>query len=557
MGTPGVTALLILVAAMAGSALLLWAAAARRRAARLALDAASLQAERILTQTRQDAERMRADASRDADRLRAEAARETDSIRKEAARDAESARKEAELGARERTHAITADADARARGRQIEIAALEQSLADKTRALADRLAQCDRLDQDVKGREQRLLIQEGHIATALTRTEQLVADRQRELQRVAGLTADEARDLLLRQMEADARRDGANLVKRLETEARETAARRAQEIVTDAIQRSAAEHAIEATVSVVDLPSDDLKGRIIGREGRNIRALETATGVELIVDDTPGAIILSSFDPYRREVARQSIERLIADGRIHPARIEEIVDRVKTEMEDSVRRDGEAAAFELGLFDLHPEVLQLMGRLKFRTSYGQNVLNHSKEVAFLAGIMAKELGLNGHVAARAAFLHDIGKAIDRDLQGTHLELGLDFLKKHGESEPVLLAVAAHHMDIDWPSLEAMIVQAADAISAARPGARRDILESYVKRLEKLEGIADSFEGVSKSFALQAGREIRILVEGEKISDEATVWLSKDIARRIEAELQYPGQIKVTVIRETRAVEFAR
>jgi ribonuclease Y len=300
-----------------------------------------------------------------------------------------------------------------------------------------------------------------------------------------------------------------------------------------------------------------MKGRIIGREGRNIRALETATGVELIVDDTPGAIILSSFDPFRREVARRTIERLIADGRIHPARIEEVVEKVKAEMEQTVRQDGEAAAFELGLYDLHPEVLRLMGRLKYRTSYGQNVLNHSKEVAFLAGIMATELGLDSQVATRAAFLHDIGKAIDRDLQGTHLALGLDFLRKHAESEPVLQAVAAHHMDIDWPSVEAMIVQAADAISAARPGARRDLLESYVKRLEKLEAIADSFTGVSRAFALQAGREIRILVESERVSDEEMVWLSKDIARRIESELEYPGQIKVTVIRETRSVEYAR
>jgi ribonuclease Y len=310
-------------------------------------------------------------------------------------------------------------------------------------------------------------------------------------------------------------------------------------------------------VSVVDLPRDDLKGRIIGREGRNIRALELATGVDLIVDDTPGAIILSGFDPYRREVARRVIERLIADGRIHPARIEEVVEKVRAEMEDAIRADGEAAAFELGMHDLHPDVLRMMGRLQFRTSYGQNVLHHSREVAFLAGVMAREVGLDAAVAVRAAFLHDIGKAIDRDIQGTHLELGLDFLKKHGESEPVLQAVAAHHMDIDWPSLEAMIVQAADAISAARPGARRDILESYVKRLEKLEGIADSFKGVSKSFALQAGREIRIMVESEKITDEEAVWLSKDIARRIENELEYPGQIKVTVIRETRAVEYAK
>jgi ribonuclease Y len=478
-------------------------------------------------------------------------------IPRQAERDAEARRKEIALEAREKAHADAAEAERQLRQRREEILSLEQALADKTRSLADRLAAHNRVEQDLRAKEQRITEQEQSAAAARAKAEQALAERQRELQRVAGMTADEARELLLRQIETDARRDAANLVKRLETEARESAAVRAQQIIADAIQRSAAEHAIETTVSVVDLPSDDLKGRIIGREGRNIRALETATGVELIVDDTPGAIILSSFDPFRREVARQAIERLIADGRIHPARIEEIVEKVKSEMEESVRKEGEAAAFELGLFDLHPEVLRLMGRLKYRTSYGQNVLNHSKEVAFLAGIMAKEIGLNGHVAARAAFLHDIGKAIDRDLQGTHLELGLDFLRKHGESEPVLQAVAAHHMDIDWPSLEAMIVQAADAISAARPGARRDILESYVKRLEKLEGIADSFQGVSKAFALQAGREIRIMVESDHVSDEETVWLSKDIARRIENELEYPGQIKVTVIRETRAVDYAR
>jgi ribonuclease Y len=487
----------------------------------------------------------------------ARAESEADRIRQQAERDSESLRKEAALEAREKAHVAAAEAETRMRTRRDEMLVLEQTLADKTRALADRLATSDRLDKDLRARERALAEQEAGANIERMRIDQLVADRQRELQRVAGLTADEARELLIKQIETDARRDAANLVKRLEAEARETAGVRAQGIIADAIQRSAAEHAIETTVSVVDLPSDDLKGRIIGREGRNIRALETATGVELIVDDTPGAIILSSFDPFRREVARQTIERLIADGRIHPARIEEVVEKVKTEMEESVRKEGEAAAFELGLFDLHPEILRLMGRLKYRTSYGQNVLNHSKEVAFLAGIMAKELGLNGHVAARAAFVHDIGKAIDRDLQGTHLELGLDFLRKHGETEPVLQAVAAHHMDIDWPSLEAMIVQAADAISAARPGARRDILESYVKRLEKLEGIADSFQGVSKAFALQAGREIRIMVESDHVSDEETVWLSKDIARRIENELEYPGQIKVTVIRETRAVDYAR
>ncbi len=526
MGTPSalVTALGVLLTSLLVSGGVLWAAAQRRRAAAEAVAKAREEAERVLRQ---------------------------------AARDADNLRKEAAIEAREKAHEFSAEAERQARERRQEITALEQALAEKTRALADRLASTDRVDQELQAREKAIAAHEQRAATAAARVEQLASDRQRELQRVAGLSADEARELLLRQIEGDARRDAANLVKRLETEARETGAGRAREIITDAIQRSAADTAIETTVSVVDLPSDDLKGRIIGREGRNIRALETATGVELIVDDTPGAIILSSFDPFRREVARQAIERLIADGRIHPARIEEVVEKVKADMQETVRKEGEAAAFELGLFDLHPDVLRLMGRLKFRTSYGQNVLNHSREVAFLAGIMAKELGLNGHVAARAAFLHDIGKAIDRDLQGTHLELGLDFLRKHGESEPVLMAVAAHHMDIDWPSLEAMIVQAADAISAARPGARRDILESYVKRLEKLEGIADSFEGVSKAFALQAGREIRIIVESERISDEETVWLSKDIARRIENELEYPGQIKVTVIRETRAVEFAR
>jgi ribonuclease Y len=482
---------------------------------------------------------------------------EAERIARQAERDAENLRKEAALEARERAHQLSAEAERLARERRQEIVGLEQALADKTRALADRLAATDRMEQELRAREKTVAQQEQSVSSALSKAEQLVAERQRELQSVAGLSADEAREMLMKHIEADARRDAANLIKRLETEARETAAQRAQQIITDAIQRSAAEHAIETTVSVVDLPSDDLKGRIIGREGRNIRALETATGVELIVDDTPGAIILSSFDPLRREIARQAIERLIADGRIHPARIEEIVEKVKAEMEETVRREGETAAFELGLYDFHPEVLRLMGRLKFRTSYGQNVLNHSKEVAFLAGIMAKELGLNALLATRAAFVHDIGKAIDRDLHGTHLELGLEFLRKHGESEAVLRAVAAHHMDIDWPSLEAMIVQAADAISAARPGARRDILESYVKRLEKLEGIADSFQGVSKAFALQAGREIRIVVESDHVSDEETVWLSKDIARRIENELEYPGQIKVTVIRETRAVDYAR
>ena len=478
-------------------------------------------------------------------------------LAKDAERDAETKKKEALLEAKERAHEMLVDAERQARERRQQLSALEQTLTRRDEKLTERLGAIEQRDKEMRGQEQTLVKREKATAEAAAKYDRLVADQQRELQRVAGLTADEAKETLIKQMEADARRDAANLVKRLDTEARETAAQRARQLITEAIQRSAAEHTTETTVSVVDLPSDDLKGRIIGREGRNIRALEIATGVDLIVDDTPGAIILSGFDPYRREIAKQAIERLIADGRIHPARIEEVVEKVKAELDEEVRKQGEAAAFELGLHDLHPEVLKLMGRLRFRTSYGQNVLNHSKEVAFLAGTMARELGLQANVAVRAAFLHDIGKAIDREMQGTHLEIGLDFLRKHGEQPAVLDAVAAHHMDIDWPSLEAMIVQAADAISAARPGARRDILESYVKRLEKLEGIADSFKGVSKAFALQAGREIRIMVESERITDEEAVWLSKDIARRIENELEYPGQIKVTVIRETRAVEYAK
>jgi ribonuclease Y len=476
---------------------------------------------------------------------------------KEAERDAETRKKEALLEAKEKAHDILIESERRANQQRQHATTLEQTLSRRETALVDRQAASERLEKDLNARERVMGEREKATAAAAFKYEQLVAAQQRELERVAGLTADEAKDLLVKQMESEARHDAANLLKRLDAEARETAADRAKQYITEAIQRSAAEHAIETTVSVVDLPSDDLKGRIIGREGRNIRALELATGVDLIVDDTPGAIILSGFDPYRREIAKKAIERLIADGRIHPARIEEVVQKVKEETEDEVRKEGGAVAFELGLHDLHPEILRLMGRLKYRTSYGQNVLSHSAEVARLAGIMAKEVGLDAHVAVRAAFLHDIGKAIDREAQGTHLEIGIDFLRKHGENEAVVMAMAAHHMDIDWPSLEAMIVQAADAISAARPGARRDILESYVKRLEKLEGIADSFRGVSKSFALQAGREIRIMVESEKISDEEAVWLSKDIARRIENELEYPGQIKVTVIRETRAVDYAK
>jgi ribonuclease Y len=486
-------------------------------------------------------------------RAREDAAR----LLRDARRDAERHRQEVDLATKQQAHTLLEDSERHARERREELTSIERQLAQTTRELTDRDREAKRLDAGLREREAEISTQEDRLTQELRRCEELTAEQQTALARVSGMTAEEAKEQVIKQLEQDARRDAAHLVKRLEAEARESATAKAKQIITQAIQRSAPAHTIETTVSVVDLPSDDLKGRIIGREGRNIRAIEQATGVELIVDDTPGAIILSSFDPFRREVAKQAIERLIADGRIHPARIEEIVETVKTELDEHVLKEGEAAAFELGLFDMHPEIHKLMGRLKFRTSYGQNVLNHSKEVAYLAGIMARELGLDAHTTIRGAFVHDIGKAIDRDLQGTHLTLGIDFLRQHGESEAVIDAMAAHHMDIDWPSLESMLVQAADAISAARPGARRDILESYIKRLEQLEGIADSFDGVSKAFALQAGREIRIMVESQKVSDEEAVWLSKDIAKRVEHELQYPGQIKVTVIRETRAVDYAR
>jgi len=486
-----------------------------------------------------------------------QANKEASQLIRDAEREAENQHKEKMLAAKEEAHELLRETELKTQQRLSELAVLNRELEQKTHQSNERHATLNKTETSLQKREKAVVTREQAATSKEKECAEIALEAQRELQRVSGMTAEEAKERLVHQLESDARRDAANLVKRLEHEARETAAEKAKQIITQAIQRSAAEHAIETTVSVVDLPSDDLKGRIIGREGRNIRALETATGVELIIDDTPGAIILSSFDPYRREVAKVSIERLISDGRIHPARIEEVVEKVRSEVDEAVLKEGEEAAFELGLHDMHPEIHRMMGRLKFRTSYGQNVLAHSKEVAYVAGTLAREVGLDAQTTIRAAFVHDIGKAMDRELEGTHLEIGIKFLQQHGETKAVVDAMAAHHMDIDWPSLEAMLVQAADAISAARPGARRDILESYVKRLENLESIADSFKGVSKSFALQAGREIRIMVESDSVSDEEAVWLSKDIAQRVENELDYPGQIKVTVIRETRAVDFAR
>jgi len=426
----------------------------------------------------------------------------------------------------------------------------EIDIEERRRAVESLRQEQEQRKEQLDERETAISLQEDSVAAAL-------AEQRLQLERVAGLTSEQAKGELMRAMENEARMDAAKSIRRIDEEAQQEANNRARKVISLAIQRVAADHVVESTVSVVDLPNDEMKGRIIGREGRNIRALETASGVDLIVDDTPGAVLLSCFDPIRREVARLALERLMQDGRIHPGRIEEVVAKVQAELDEKIFRDGEAAAIELGFPDVHPELLRLLGRLQYRTSYGQNVLAHSKEVAWLAGHMAAELGVNARVARRAALLHDVGKAIDREVEGTHLTIGRDLLRKYGESDDVIHAMECHHGDVDPRTVEAVLVTAADALSAARPGARREILESYLKRLEKLESIANDFKGVQKAFAIQAGRELRIIVESERISDEDAVWLSRDVAKRIESELTYPGQIKVTVIRETRAVEYAK
>ncbi|HUG43551.1 MAG TPA: ribonuclease Y [Acidobacteriota bacterium] len=438
-----------------------------------------------------------------------------------------------------------------------KISALERRLAQKEDGLERQERQIERRLRDFEQRQESIAEKEKEISALEEELQRARAEQLQRLEAVAGMTTEEAKKILIQSIERDAMHDAAMLAKRIEDEAREKAEMEARKIVSQAIQRCAAEHVVESSVSVVDLPSDEMKGRIIGREGRNIRALEQATGVDLIVDDTPEAVILSGFDPLRREVARLSIEQLIKDGRIHPARIEEIVSKVERDMTKRLRTEGEAVAFELGIHDLNGELLTLLGKLKYRTSYGQNVLNHSRDVAYLAGIMARELGARGNVCRRAGLLHDVGKAVDRDLEGTHLQLGVQLARKFGESPEVIHAIEAHHFDVEFQTIEAVLVQAADAISAARPGARREVLESYVKRLEKLEELAASFSGVAKAYALQAGREIRVVVESSKISDEQAYWLSKDIAKRIEKDLEYPGQIKVTLIREMRVVDYAK
>jgi len=471
--------------------------------------------------------------------------------------EAEKIRREAALEAKEKHLNLEAEFERQTRESRRKINEMERRLVHKEENLERKFQTLERKERDYSGKERRLFQREKEIEIYEDKYKELIRREMEGLERISGMTQEEAKSLLVKKIEDEAKLEAVQVVRKVEEETREKSQVLAREIISQAIQRSAAEHVVETTVSVVDLPSEDMKGRIIGREGRNIRALEMATGVDIIVDDTPEAVILSSFDPIRRELARLAIEKLIIDGRIHPARIEEIVETVKAELEEKIKEEGESVVLELHVQNIHPELVKLLGKLKYRTSYGQNVLQHSKEVAFLAVLMAKELGVDSNTALRAGLLHDIGKAVDKEVEGTHTELSVELAKKYGETEAVIQAISSHHRDVDFPSIEAILVQAADTLSAARPGARRELLETYVKRLEKLEEIANSFEGVSKSFALQAGREIRIIVENQRVSDEKAAVIAKEIAQKIKDELEYPGQIKVTVIREMRAVEYAR
>ncbi len=434
---------------------------------------------------------------------------------------------------------------------------LEKRLIQKEENLDKRYINLDNKEKELKKKERDLMLQEEEISVLKEKVSKLHEEQRQKLEKISGLTVPEAKELIIKQYESEARLESAQRLKAFEDEFKEKSAQMAKDIISIAIQRIATDHVVSTSVSVIDLPSDEMKGRIIGREGRNIRALENATGVDFIVDDTPEAILISSFDPIRREIAKQTIQTLIADGRIHPARIEEVVEKLKTNFDVYLKKEGENAVLELGVKDLNPELHFYLGKLKFRSSYGQNILEHSKEVALISAMLAREIGANVNIARRAGLLHDIGKAIDRETEGTHTSLSVDLAKRYGESAPVLDAIASHHMDTDFHSVEAVLVQAADSISAARPGTRREILETYIKRLEKLEELSKSFEGVTKAFALQAGREVRVIVNANDLDDNRTFLVSKDIAKKIQEEMEYPGQIKVTVIREVRAIEYAR
>ncbi|MBQ7713041.1 MAG: ribonuclease Y [Clostridia bacterium] len=482
---------------------------------------------------------------------------EAERILEDSRQEAKSMRKEALIEAKEEQHKMRSEVDKEVRERRAEVQRLEQrvtareeSLTRKEDTLDKRLADVENAKAALNVREQDIVRKENEVAASHDR---MIA----ELERVSGMSRDEAKKILLDDMLDDAKKDAAQMAKDIEADARETAEAKAREIVTMAVQRCATDHASEIAVSVVPLPSDEMKGRIIGRVGRNIRAFENATGVDVIIDDTPDVVTISAFDPVRREIGRVALERLMSDGRIHPARIEETVEKVKNEIDNQMKDAGEEAAFEVAVFGLHPELVRILGRLKYRTSYGQNVLKHSIEVSHLAGILAAELGADVKVAKRAGLLHDIGKAVDHEIEGTHVAIGVELAKKYKESEAIIHAIEAHHGDGESKTDEAVNEQAADAISGARPGARRESLENYVKRLENIEKIANSFDGVDQSFAIQAGREIRVMVKPEKVDDSKTYFIAKEIAKKLEDELEYPGQIKVSVIRELRSVEYAK
>ena len=467
-----------------------------------------------------------------------------------AKREAEATKKESILEAKEEVHKLRNDLDRDSRERRSEIQRLERRILQREESLDKKSDLLEKKEETINKRLQEIDQMEENV-------QQLYVKRREELERISALTSEEAKEILLGEVRKEVSHEAALMIKDIESKAKEEADKKAREIITTAIQRCAADHVSESTVHVVALPNDEMKGRIIGREGRNIRTLETLTGVDLIIDDTPEAVILSSFDPIRREVARIALEKLIVDGRIHPARIEEMVERAKKDVENDIKEEGEQATLETGVHGLHPEIIRLLGRLKYRTSYGQNVLKHSIEVSYLASVMASELGLDVNLAKRAGLLHDIGKAIDQEQEGPHALIGGDLAKKYHESPLVVNAIAAHHGDVEMLSMEAVLVQAADAISAARPGARRETLEAYIKRLEKLEEIANSYEGVDKSYAIQAGREIRIMVKPEQLDDAGSVELARNLAKSVEEQLEYPGQIKINVIREIRAVDFAK